>query len=819
MPFLLTSSDDMKIKLWDWDKNWSESQVFEGHAHYVMMISWNPKDTTIFASCSLDRSIKVWGATGGSAAAHFTLNGHQKGVNCVEYAPTGEKPYLISGSDDKTVRIWDYQTRQCINTLDGHTNNVSTALFHPQLPIILSGSEDGAVKVWHSATYRLEQTLEYRLERVWSIATMKGSTAAAIGYDEGTVVIKLGSEEPIASMQGGKIIIAKGNEIQTANLKQADEAGEGKDGERLALSMKDMGATELYPQYVAHHPNGRLFAVCGDGEWVVYTSQVLRNKSFGQAQEFVWAYNGSYATRDANNKISVFVDFKEAFSFKPSFAVEEIYGGRLLGVRGAEYICFFDWTEYRLIHRIDVVPKQVIWNEEGAQLVLTCADSFYLLSHDQALVQAAIASGAQTDDDGLEGAFELMDEKTEKVSSACWVGDCFVYIESSQRLKYVVAGNTEVIAHLDRDQYLLGYLPDHSKLYLIDKELSVTPFTLHLALVNYQSAIMKKDFDTASQCFKQLPESLHTKVARFLESQGFQSEALDISKDDEHRFDLAVTLGKLDMAADIIVNINASGNHAVPPRGKWKLLGDVALEQGNFTLAKRCYAEAEDISAMFLVQTACGDAKSLKETAKLANDKGIDNIAVLCYVLLGDVKSALGVLIKAGRLPEACFFARTYCPSELSSSIELWRKDLAEVNKDMADSLADPQKHPDLFPDIGLTVAAEKIFAAKKMQRPSPPSAYESERSTMEMDVIEQMKSLGPEGFQKMIFGSAALAPSEPAAQPKPAPSAPVPQPQTEPAAPPAPAPEAVQLAPETTGAETPQDAPEVAAVAGDALI
>jgi coatomer subunit beta' len=36
-------------------------QVFEGHAHYVMMVRINPKDTSVFASASLDRSVKVWG--------------------------------------------------------------------------------------------------------------------------------------------------------------------------------------------------------------------------------------------------------------------------------------------------------------------------------------------------------------------------------------------------------------------------------------------------------------------------------------------------------------------------------------------------------------------------------------------------------------------------------------------------------------------------------------------------------------------------------------------------------------------------------------
>ena len=57
---LFFHSDDMLIKLWDWEKKWLCSQVFEGHTHYVMQIVINPKDNNQFASASLDRTIKVW---------------------------------------------------------------------------------------------------------------------------------------------------------------------------------------------------------------------------------------------------------------------------------------------------------------------------------------------------------------------------------------------------------------------------------------------------------------------------------------------------------------------------------------------------------------------------------------------------------------------------------------------------------------------------------------------------------------------------------------------------------------------------------------
>lgn len=205
-PYLLSSSDDMSVKLWDWNKAWACSQTFEGHAHYVMMVRVNPKDTNTFATASLDRSIKVWSFT--SPTPNYSLEGHERGVNCLDYYPGGDKPYIVSGADDLTLKIWDYQTRSCVATLEGHSNNVCAVAFHPKLPLIVSGSEDGTLRVWHNTTYRAESTLNYGLERAWAVAVASNSNRVAMGYDDGTVVIKLGKESPVASMdKNGKIIL------------------------------------------------------------------------------------------------------------------------------------------------------------------------------------------------------------------------------------------------------------------------------------------------------------------------------------------------------------------------------------------------------------------------------------------------------------------------------------------------------------------------------------------------------------------------------------------------------------------------------------
>ena len=148
-------------------------------------------------------------------------------MNHVDYYPAADKPYILTTSDDRTIKVWDYTTKSLIATLEGHTSNVSFACFHPELPVIISGSEDATVKIWHANTYRLEQTLSYGLERAWCVSYQRGKNALAIGFDEGCVVVKMGREEPAVSMDpSGKIIWAKHNEVLSAAIKPSGKSSE-----------------------------------------------------------------------------------------------------------------------------------------------------------------------------------------------------------------------------------------------------------------------------------------------------------------------------------------------------------------------------------------------------------------------------------------------------------------------------------------------------------------------------------------------------------------------------------------------------------------
>ncbi|KAG0234987.1 Coatomer subunit beta' [Actinomortierella wolfii] len=698
LPYVLSGSDDMTIRLWDWEKGWKCMQTFEGHTHFIMCVTINPKDTNTFASACVDQTVKVWSL--GSSVPNFTLEGHDKGVNWVDYYYGGEKPYLVTAGDDQLVKIWDYQNKTCVQTLEGHSQNATFACFHPELPIIISGSEDGSVKIWHSNTYRLENTLNYGLNRAWAVAYKRSSNDVALGFDLGSVVIKLGREEPTVSMDsGGKIIWAKHNDIQTANVK-ASMGDEVKDGERIACAAKDLGSCEVYPQSMQHSPNGRFVVVCGDGEYIIYTALAWRNKAFGSGLEFVWALDSNeYAVRESTNKVKVFKNFKEKPGLiRLNYSAEGIFGGTLLGVKSASFLNLYDWETGLTVRRIDCNPKNVYWSDSGDLMTIACDDAFYVLRYNRNAYTQFVEAGGQVGEEGVEEALEFVTEIAENVKTGCWVGDCFIYTNSSNRLNYLVGGQVQTIAHFDMPMYLLGYIPRDNRLYLVDKDVNVVSYAISLTVIEYQTAILRKDFATAESLLPRIPADQANKIARFLEAQELKELALEVSTDPEHKFDLAIQLERLDEAAAIA--------RVADSEVKWRTLGDAALNQWKMALAEECFVKAKDLGALLLIYTSSGNRQGMEQLAELAQQSGKNNVTFACWLALGKIEECIELLINTDRIPEAAMLARTYRPSEVSRVVKLWKQSLEAAGKTKAaQALADPTEHEDLFPELREAIA------------------------------------------------------------------------------------------------------------------
>ncbi|KAJ5427116.1 hypothetical protein PENPOL_c003G09823 [Penicillium polonicum] len=718
-PFVLTASDDMTIKLWDWEKGWKCVQVFEGHSHYVMGMAINPKDTNTFASACLDRTVKIWNL--GSPHANFTLEAHEtKGVNHVDYYPQADKPYLLTTSDDKTVKIWDYTTKALIATLEGHTSNVSFACYHPELPVIISGSEDGTIKIWHANTYRLEQSLSYGLERAWCVSYQRGRQGIAMGFDDGAVVVKMGREEPAVSMDGsGKLIWARHSEVVSSVIKGGDATV--KDGEPLSLPTKDLGQCEVYPQTLSHSPNGRFVSVCGDGEYIIYTALAWRNKAFGQALDFAWGAkdnSNDYAIRESSTSVKIFKNFKEqSAGLDVGFQAEGLSDGVLLGVKGQGGIGFFDWETGSLVRRIEADPKSVYWSESGELVTLACEDDFYVLRYSREEYINGLNAG-EADEDGVEAAVELVATINETVRTGQWVGDCFIYTNSTNRLNYLVGDQTYTISHFDQPMYVLGYLPRDGRIYLADKDVNAVSFGLSLSMLEYQTVVLRGDMEMASELLKDVPQDQMNKVARFLEGQGYKEMALEVATDPEHRFELALALSDLQTALTIAREANVEH--------KWKIVGDAALAGWNLALAQECFTNAKDVGSLLLLHTASNNREGLKALAAQASESGLHNVAFSTLWSLGDIDGCIALLIQTNRIAEAVLLAQTYKPSSAPKLVVQWKESLEQSNKaKVARLIGVPPGAPDvastdddLFPEWDEYIRLEKEGAV-----PEPPSS------------------------------------------------------------------------------------------------
>lgn len=178
--FLLTGSQDRTVKKWEVPAGGKKARAVytrKAHDKDINAIDVSPDDE-LFASASQDRTVKIWSVEEGEVLG--VLRGHRRGVWSVKFAPStitaavvggveGAKGgrMVVTGSGDKTVKLWSLTDYSCLRTFEGHTNSVlKTVWLSGGLQVGSSGG-DGLVKVWDVKSGECNTTLDNHEDKVF----------------------------------------------------------------------------------------------------------------------------------------------------------------------------------------------------------------------------------------------------------------------------------------------------------------------------------------------------------------------------------------------------------------------------------------------------------------------------------------------------------------------------------------------------------------------------------------------------------------------------------------------------------------------------
>ncbi len=219
---LASGSADKTIKLWN--KQGQELKMLKGHSAQVLSVAWSP-DGRILASGSADKTIKLWNKDGQELK---TLKGHSAEVLSVAWSPDGKM--LVSGSADGTIKLCNKDGKE-LKTLK-HNDSVTSISFSPDrtLLALVSGSDEKTIKLWSAVDGK----------EFWSQKPHSDSVRSVVWSPDGKMLASASIDKTV------KLWTLEGKELRTIkNSSWVESAAWSPDGKMLAWGSND-GSIKLW---------------------------------------------------------------------------------------------------------------------------------------------------------------------------------------------------------------------------------------------------------------------------------------------------------------------------------------------------------------------------------------------------------------------------------------------------------------------------------------------------------------------------------------------------------------------------------------------
>ncbi len=134
-----------------------------GHTFYVVSVQFSPDGKKVVTG-SWDKTARIWDAKNGILL--HTLEGHTDWVGLAVFSHDGSR--IITASNDHLAKIWDASSGKLLHTLKGHTDWVNSIDFSPDDSLIVTTSSDHTARIWDASSGKLLRILE---GHVWIVSS------------------------------------------------------------------------------------------------------------------------------------------------------------------------------------------------------------------------------------------------------------------------------------------------------------------------------------------------------------------------------------------------------------------------------------------------------------------------------------------------------------------------------------------------------------------------------------------------------------------------------------------------------------------------
>lgn len=272
-------------------------RVYENHLAAVDSVSWSP-DSRYLVSGSFDRTVQVWNAMSGDLI--WLSRGHLDVVTSVAWSHNGR--YIASGSNDGTVQVWDAKHGTHLLTAKGHTNNVHSVVWSSKDTYIASGSMDGTVRIWDAMSARCLFTYESPAGAVWGVTWSPDGRYIAFASGSTIQVLDVARKQQawaytkFAGPVRGVAWSPDGRSIASGSLDYAVRVWNVTD-QHLAWTYQRQSGYFYNPSW---SPDGK-FISCGNQDAKIYILNTKKEREIaiysnhtGTVYTVAWSPNGRY---------------------------------------------------------------------------------------------------------------------------------------------------------------------------------------------------------------------------------------------------------------------------------------------------------------------------------------------------------------------------------------------------------------------------------------------------------------------------------------------------------------------------------------------